>query len=251
MSEIASVCERRYRLSDATCDFERNVKFSEILSMFQDVAVEHATMLNTGFDAMRQRGFFWVLTRVSFSVLRRPRVGETLVVRTFPEPPLPLQCHRVYTIETPRGERLVNGYSMWCVLDLARNRLTAIRNIGLADPAQYVKKDFSAQLDKILPGSCIELAYVKTVRLSDLDANLHMNNVRYADAVLDAFSREEFEHHSVRSVQINYLAQARAGANISVFRSRAEEGTIIVEGKLDGTVPCFIARVQFEERKPI
>ena len=243
---IAPFYEKKFEIGDSHVDFCRQLKLSEMLSRFQDVATVHAGMLNCGFQAMRERGYFWVLSRVELEILRAPKVGECVTVRTFPEKPLPLQCNRCYTMETEAGERLVNGYSMWCVLDLARNRLTPIRNIGLRDPISYMERDFDANLEKILeePGAYV---YTKQVRMSDLDANIHMNNTRYADVIADAFSMEEWQKSRISRIQINYLGQARAGDEIRVTKKEDRSKGIFVQGQIDETA-CFAAKLDLTKR---
>ena len=240
---IPAAYEKTFDVMDSHCDFHRDTKISEILNQFQDVATVHAGLLNCSFDAMRARGYFWVLSRVSMDILHAPRAGEKVLVRTFPEKPLPLQCYRCYTMASETGERLVNGYSMWCALDLKRNRLTPIRNISLLDPENFETRDFDAALDKILeePG---EEVYTKIVRATDLDANIHMNNTRYADVILDAFPLEYLNTHRVSHLQINYLSQARAGDSIRVRKKAGAEDEFFVSGSIGDTI-CFSSHIIF------
>lgn len=243
---VSAAYEKEFEVNDSHCDFRRNIKLSEILNLFQDVATVHASQLNCSFNAMRERGYFWVLSRVSMDILKAPRFGDKIIVRTFPEKPLPLQCHRCYTIESvTTGERLINGYSMWCVLDTARNRLTPIKNIQLFDPEMYLEKDFDATLDKILEEPK-EYAYAKTVHVSDIDANIHMNNTRYADVIVDAFSLDYLKEHLVSHLQINFLNQSRAGDEISICKMDEGNGKYCVNGTISNT-PCFSSQICFTE----
>lgn len=241
---VSATYEKEFEVNDSHCDFRRNLKLSEILNLFQEVATIHASQLNCSFNAMRERGYFWVLSRVSMDILRIPKFGDKIVVRTFPEKPLPLQCHRCYTIESITGERFINGYSMWCVLDITRNRLTPIKNIQLFDPEMYLTKDFDASLDKILEEPD-EYIYTKIVRPSDIDANIHMNNTRYADIITDAFSLEYLKENLVSHLQINFLNQSRASDEIKVYRIQGQkENEFFVNGKIVDT-QCFSSKICF------
>ena len=63
------------------------------------------------------------------------------------------------------------------------------------------------------------------VRFSDLDVNLHTNNVHYLQWALDSYEPEFLMGHHARSVEINFLAESRCGEEIAIRTAPAgEEG---------------------------
>ena len=65
------------------------------------------------------------------------------------------------------------------------------------------------------------------VRVSDLDVNLHTNNVKYLKWVIDSYDLDFVMNNVPFSAEINYLAESRFNENI-VIR--------IAEDKADGNV---------------
>ena len=74
-----------------------------------------------------------------------------------------------------------------------------------------------------------------TVRVSDLDMNVHMNNVAYLRLACDAFSVRETERMRIRSFEIIFKAQSFEGDRLTVCRKDEDGRTYVSAFKSDGT----------------
>jgi medium-chain acyl-[acyl-carrier-protein] hydrolase len=82
--------------------------------------------------------------------------------------------------------------------------------------------------EKALPRNAIKLEPVDndrqstsdfSVRISDLDINLHTNNVRYLKWVIDSYDLDFILNNIPLSAEINYLAESHFNDTISVMIS--------------------------------
>ncbi|MBN2256145.1 MAG: hypothetical protein JW736_10585, partial [Deltaproteobacteria bacterium] len=54
------------------------------------------------------------------------------------------------------------------------------------------------------------------VSYRDLDMNEHVNNVRYIEWIIDSFPLEFLRNHTLKELEINYLAEALYADEISL-----------------------------------
>ena len=90
-----------------------------------------------------------------------------------------------------------------------------------------------------------ETVYSKKVMFSDYDHYFHVNNTKYADFMLDAFSVEELQGKSLDSVQITYVKQCKEGEEITFLKEK-NDGFYLVEGKVGDELRVQM-RVEFND----
>ena len=95
----------------------------------------------------------------------------------------------------------------------------------------------------MLPLKDGEKKYEKTISVSDYDHYFHMNNTRYADVCLDAFSVDELTRRSIANVQITYVKQCKCGEKLEIFR-KDDGDTSFLEGRVEGETRVRV-RVKF------
>ncbi len=231
-------------------DFSDRIKPSAILEFFQNFAATHAEQIGIGFEKMQKQGLCWVLNRLSAVIDRNPTPEEALTAITFPHKPGMVDAIRDYYITDARGESVIRGTSRWCVLD---THSMAVRRVAplfsYADECynpDFAIKEGNPQLPEwesiLLPESG---SFSATVRLTDIDRNKHMNNARYADAVLNCCEYAYYVTHSIRAFDMNFLAQMYVNEPYTMRRKDAENVSYFEMTKPGSTRPVFRARIEW------
>lgn len=103
--------------------------------------------------------------------------------------------------------------------------------------------------DKIQVPLKISQLFERTIWLSDIDVNNHVNNAQYAKSISDCFPENEFRERLLTSLQINFLEEILLGDQIHLYRglndTRAGEYLITGQSKNKGST-VFHARVIWE-----
>ena len=231
-------------------DFLGRIKPSAILAYFQNVAVAHANLLGIGYAAMQEKNLCWVLNRLSAVIEKSPAPGEKIIVTTFPHKPSFADVLRDYIVTNESGERLMLGTSRWCVLDTLT---TAVRRCAPLFPysddrytPDFTLKDGNPQLPawENVEAESVD-AFEGFVRLSDLDRNIHMNNVRYADAVMNGCDFDFYATHTICALDFNFLAQMRVGDDYIVRRKDKGKESFFEMISPKNPRPIFRARLQW------
>lgn len=236
--------EKEYYLRASDFDRYNKLKPSAILELFQDAAGQHAIELGVGFEAMLQRSYLWVLTRIKFKILKTPKSYQKVVVKTWPLAPNRLCYRRECCIEDEMGERLVVGSSEWVVIHSEKRRFVSAPDLypfteGFCDELMLEEK-LSKIEDFVAEGE----AHSVSAGFSELDVNCHVNNTKYANYVLDAINPEEKDE--LELFQIDYRKEVLQGTKLEVYHTR-QQNTVVAKGQNSDGETMFACRLEYKK----
>jgi acyl-ACP thioesterase len=189
-----------------------------LFNYLQDIASEHAVRLNFGRDDLMRENRFWVLSRIVADIYQLPGWEETIIVRTWPRGTDKLFAIRDYEVRYPDGREIASGSSSWLVVDRTSKRIQRpdemLTRFNSETP---VKNSLGRNAEKVAP---VADSGKKTdcfrIKVSDLDVNLHTNNVRYIKWVTDTYGLDHIMNCSPVSVEVNYLAESVFGEEVFI-----------------------------------
>jgi acyl-ACP thioesterase len=234
-------------------DFKAHIKPSAVMGYCQDIATEHADILGIGYDDMRAQNSGWVMIRMSFKVMQYPKVGELLKIKTFPENPGKSDVDRGYYIINKAGETIITASSKWCVIDTETHRIKRLAPFfEKFSDSEYIPfppfEDANYKIDKLPDYSMTyENPVSYTVQVTDLDYNVHMNNARYGDVVLNVCGMEMLQINTISRFDINFMSQLFAGDSFDVYKTQAGNITYIEAKKTSTDTVVFRARAEWQK----
>ena len=186
-----------------------------ICNHLQDIAWEHAGRLGFGYEQLAQQNLFWVLSRLKIEIRKYPIWSDKVILKTWPRGSERLFGYRDYVIEDINGRLLVAATSAWLILDKVSHRPQPSDFLGEVPffPESKVRKNDLQKLPAM--ESDKENEFVK-VLFSHLDMNKHMNYGRYIQRIIDSYPYEIHLSDRVKSIEINFLAEAELNDGIAV-----------------------------------
>jgi acyl-ACP thioesterase len=196
-----------------------------LFDYLQDIASDHAVKLGYGRDDLLKQNNFWVLSRIYAEICSWPVWGEKIIVKTWPRGTDKLFAIRDYEVRYSDGRSIAQATSSWLIVDRNSRRIQRPDNtLSRHSPDLPPEKALPRNAMKIEPvNSNSRNSTLFSVRISDLDINLHTNNVRYLKWVTDSYSLDFILNNVPLSAEINYLAEARYNDAISVMISEDKE----------------------------
>lgn len=197
-----------------------------VLSLFQQAADAHARSMGVGFEALLKRGLLWVVTRIRYRILKMPAPNQAVEITTWPLPPSRLGFERNYTVTDPEGNLLIQGESLWVVIDTATRKLAA--GGALYPQGDYrTDRPFAERARRLrdfegTPAGCI----VPTQE--HIDRNGHVNNTHYAAFAWDAAGKP-----AVHAFQIDYIHEVLVGQPLQLYTA---DGGLVKGTDENGTV---------------
>jgi len=202
-----------------------------IFQFFQEAAGNHATHLGVGYGALQTLSLVWVLSRVKVEITGLPAWGAEVILTTWPKGTNRLFALRDFRMTDREGNMMVRGTSCWLLVDVKTMRPRRIESLPRF-PLNDREHALTESLDRIIVPTDLQLKYERRVMASDLDVNNHVNNTEYVRWIIDCLGTDEGAVSSLRSLQINYLEEAKLGETIvfSVGHDDNHPGSLFVAG---------------------
>ena len=225
------------RTSDFDCRMDLGP--AAVLDFFQDVAGEHARLLGIGREEMLKEKRAWVIVKARYRVLATPRQFDRVRVSTWPLPPRRSIFRREYAMAAMDGAPLVLGSSEWVVIDTERRRLLPVGDVY---PMQEFldTHSFEDGFPRIPDFDGEGEALSVLPQFSDIDTNGHVNNVKYANYIMNALSPGEEER--IRDFEIEYHREVVADHPLTLKVLR-QDGCALVKGIGEDGAKMFTARL--------
>ncbi|MCL2256209.1 MAG: thioesterase [Firmicutes bacterium] len=221
-----------YTIRNSDLDFGLKIKPSAVLDIFQEAATLHAASVGMTHEQMREKGLFWILSRIAFKIKTHPARFETLHVETWPLTPQSVATRREYVVRNSKGEIMIEGSARWVLIDvktmkIAKLKVTDLANLfGVFGEGEGLEGG-AIQVQSVTPSLKNKIHKLHST-YSDLDVNMHVNNIRYAEYLYDALGEYEIRQ-GVKSLHINYLAELTAKKEV-VLKIEKKGNIMIVEG---------------------
>jgi acyl-ACP thioesterase len=219
-------------------DYREILKPSAVMQYFQDLATSHASALGIGYDETKAKNLCWVITRLSFKIERMPALGDKITVTTYPMKPRMADVNRDYYITEKGGKQIISGTSKWCVIDFTSKAVRRVDSFfAYADSDFYPDAPFADGNPKLPPlgslGATVSKPYGYTVKITDLDRNVHMNNARYGDLILNSCTTEELKSKYINSFEIHFITELRLGDEIEMRKAESDGFTYYEAVRVD------------------
>ncbi len=202
------------RVRIGECGPDGSVSPVALLHWIQDLAEEHASSLNCGYQFCREHGLAWVMFRLSVQVHRAPRWREFVTATTWTYPAGPLAAWRDFVVCDVQGQALVESTCQWVLLDARRRRPVVLKKY-LVDFPQGSFSPLVSVADKLweAPVDDEPVCQIRASR-SLVDLNGHINNSAYLVWALDSLPDDWENNRRLRSFSIVFRKESFAGENI-------------------------------------
>lgn len=242
------IYRQNYTVAPICVDCYGRLKPSVLLYFAQEIAGEHCIQLGTDWDSLQKAGLFWALIRTKVEITRLPQLGEELTIETWPMPETRTAYPRCTVAYDSHGQECFRILSLWVLMDTENRTMVLPGKSPIHVPG--LARGNEPEAPRALPAHGGALSAQRIVGFGELDRNLHMNNTRYLDWVMDLPDVSYHNTHSLKGFTICYFSEARHRQNISLAGA-LESDILYVDGYREKTdVPgekerVFAAKLQF------
>jgi len=221
--------EKEYKIHVYETGPDGRLSLYSLFDFLQDIAGEHAVKLGFGRDDLLRENHFWVLSRMLANIPLWPEWEETIIVRTWPKGTDKLFALRDFEVCYRDGKHIASASSSWLVVDKTTKRVQRPDNILTRFNSEVPARNaLERNAGKIEPSSSDGVtSEVFRVKISDLDINLHTNNVRYIKWVTDTYDLDFRMNHIPVLIETNYLAESKWDEEVFIRTSSEKNNTLI------------------------
>jgi acyl-ACP thioesterase len=218
------------------------IKPSALQRYMQQLAREDCDAMNCTYNNMRDVNMVFVLTKLGIKINEPVFAYDQLTVRTYNN--LISGITFVREFEFYRGEKeVIHATTQWVIVRYDTRRIVRPREFPYEIP-EHKLDCASVEIPRTLGAKDIPPCGERTVRLSDLDENDHLNNCVYSDITLD-FLPYDRKDDFVSDIRIIFHHEARIGDVLQVGVAEKEEGYAVMAVNSTNESVCFEADCSF------
>lgn len=221
-----TVLTSEYIVKNRDVGFDSLFKPSALLELFEDLVSVNSKDIGIDIQTVRSYGIKWIITKIIAKINKTPRLGEKIIISTWPKKPGAIKCLRYFTVKNEAGESLVDISSVWCVLGIEDDKIMRASEVKM--PADAVFSEEEAEVSGIpRPVSALDgkLMFDYKFSYGDIDINRHVNNIAYLRLAENVFSFCELEKKRIVGFETDFLAQSFDGEK--AFAYRRDDGNVV------------------------
>jgi acyl-ACP thioesterase len=216
-------------------NMQSTARLPVLCRFMQEAAYHHAEHLGLGHSFLASKNMAWVLSRQRIVIKRLPRWGDAVKMRTWPSGRDRLFFYRDFEITDEDGAILLQASSAWFVIDTEKRERIGSEFYLNTDLPETRPSVFDKKQGRLKSCGC-DSGEPVVVNYGDLDMNSHVNNVRYIEWIMNSLTLEFHQTHTIQSLEVNFLAEAMYGHEISIcFRENSDSLSLDHGILADGT----------------
>lgn len=229
---MEKIYRRQFTPQSNECDCFGRLKPSALLGILQEAAGAQCVELSLASEDLMDRGLFWAVTRQHIQITRLPRVYETITVETWPGKTSRVAYPRSTIAYDAAGNELFRSISLWVLMDLKSRALVLPGKSGIT--LDGLERGGELPTPTSIGPAELKAVGVRQVKFSELDRNGHMNNSFYMDWVQDLLPSGFHREHPLTDFTVCYMSEAREGDRIQIHYELADDGSLQVNGLMEG-----------------
>ena len=192
------------------------IKNRSILEMFENIGGYHSDLVGYGANDIERNQLVWILLGWKLQVIKRPRYGQTIHVKTWGRDATKAFTYRDFEMYDDKHELCAIATSKWTLVNLATGKLTRLKDEIMSKYELETNSTFeNRELDKMEIPVTFTNKIEYTVTRRDIDINGHMHNLYYLDIAYEALPEAVYQARPYDHVQIQYKKEIKLGETVT------------------------------------
>ncbi|RZC60161.1 hypothetical protein C5167_021901 [Papaver somniferum] len=203
---------------------DKTATMETLMNLLQETALNHVMssgLAGDGFGAtheMSLRKLIWVVTRIHIQVEKYSSWGDVVEVNTWVDAAGKNGMRREWEIRDNKTQQIITrATSTWVVMNRETRRLSKmpeqvrqeVKPFYLNRAAIGEAVDDTAKIDKLSNDTAESIRSGLAPRWSDMDANQHVNNVKYIGWILESVPINVLEDYNLTSMTLEFRRECR------------------------------------------
>ncbi len=214
---MSTYYEAQFRVDSRDVDLWGQCRPSALLGILQEAATQAALELGASGPEIRAKyNCLWMVTRSRVELEAPLRWNDLVTVKTWHRGASGASTYRDFDLFRD-GKPIGQGTTVWVMVDVDSRKLFRMRELKEFQGTDGGELCKNVKLHRIPMPEHFDQRICRELHYSDTDINGHVNNIHYADFACDSLHLERLgQGKFVRSLQIGYVNECRAGETILV-----------------------------------
>lgn len=231
------IYQEKFKMGLKDIGKDNKAKNRALLEFLENIAAYHSDFVKYGANDTMETNVAWVLLDWKLQVIKRPKYGETLTIKTWGRGMRKFFTYRDYEIYNELDELCAIATSKWALIDIQKRKVSRLTSEIISKYEPEEKSVFKEpELEKIeVPKEFSSEIDYKVIR-KDIDINMHMHNLYYLDLAYEALPQEVYDERPFDNVRIMYKKEIQLGDNIKCHYTKKDNKHIVVIDSEDGKI---------------
>lgn len=211
------------------CDLSHRLFMGHLGNHLLNAADRHSAARGFGMPALAPLHMTWVLSRLAIEMEEMPLQYTQFAVETWIEDAVRLFTRRNFRISDAATDRTLGyGRSIWAMIDTTTRQPQDITAAADGAIMQWTEPDKPCPIEspsRVSVSNSAQPAGTVNTKYSDIDVNGHVNSIKYIEHVLDTFDARWHASHTIRRIDVAYVAESRWGDSLTLSRATAADGS--------------------------
>jgi len=233
MSRIPVITDRNYNIHYYEVDIHKRALMTSIINYLGDMAMYQSEILGVGIERIKEKNLAWVLYKWDITMDTYPLLNETIKVQTSAYSFRKFYAYRKHEIFDVEGNRIGYANSVWFLINIDRRRPMKIMDNMYEAYGIDESNNTPIDIEDILPITTVHSEKSFDVRYSDIDTNMHVNNVKYVSWALETVPKDIVLNYELKNIKVTYQKETTYGETIKINTEIIkEENRIICRHKI-------------------
>ncbi len=247
-------------------DINNKLRPHSFMNRVQELANEHASKLKFGYDELMRLDQVWVLSRFRAKFKKYPEWRDKIFTETWHKGKQGIFGLRDFALFIENGdenyssatlsEAAITATSSWLIINTKTRKIERNNAFNTSEEANSLANMVDAveePCEKLHAPDNLIKGGEHNVSYSDLDFNMHANNAKYIEWLMDIIDIEVLKYFTLKEFQINFITEAKVGDKVEIFTNfhsemltaeRAGKNSFYFEGRKETSI-IFEAELVF------
>lgn len=209
--------EEIFKVRAYDVDFNDRIKVSSVFNYLQDIAAEHAKSLHCGWEDLNRLEMFWVLSWIKVEFNTFPHFEDRIRIKTWPKGRYKLYALRDFLLYDKDDNIFCRAASAWLLLNSNSKRILDIKNLPVQFPYQPDLHALEDKPEKIKYENKSRSSSEKKASYTDIDLNLHVNNSKYIEYLLNSYPLDFLSRNILKSITMSFNSEMKYEDIIEIY----------------------------------
>jgi acyl-ACP thioesterase len=241
--EKGLIGEYTFKVLPFEVDFRGQLTLPHLTNYILNVSGYHIETIGMGMLEINKNNHSWVLSRLVIEMITYPKHYEKIGIQTWVENVMRTFSLRNFAFLDQHGEVLGYARTTWAMIDRTTRKPVNLSETEL--PTFCCNKECPIAKAGKIPSLEADAKETFTIKYSDIDINQHFNSSKYVEHIIDAFTLHKFKKRNIRRFEIEFIAEATFGEEISLHKQENPDNDFFIELKNENKQTICKSRVKF------
>lgn len=224
--DVIKVGKYQFLAEPFHCDYSNRLFMGHLGNHLLNAADFHSTERGFGMNRLMKQNRTWVLSRLAIEIIQMPIAYDKFYVETWVENAVRFFTSRNFSILNADGSPYGYAKSVWAMIDTKTRQPVDIFCVNNGAISNYIDKNYLCPIaspSRVKLTDKAQRVFDLKTGYNDVDINGHINSVKYIEHILDIFPVDWYKTHSVKRLDIAYVAEAHGGDVLSFYKEQETE----------------------------